>query len=132
MIPLSYQAAKYQGTSILINIFAFIMYFIVFQFYNKGQTIGKKLLKIKLVSVDKELTMNQLIIRSLLINSILFSMIQVITISFSNDATGYFYTVGTFEFMQSLFVMISALMIMFSNNRKGLHDYISKTEVVKI
>ena len=129
---LSYQLDKYQGATVLIGIFIYILYFMVFQFYNKGQTIGKKLLKIKVKSIDSELTMNQVIIRALLIDSILASMVQIVVLSFVSDANSYFYINGIFMIIDFIFVVISALMIMFSKNRRGLHDYITKTEVVKI
>lgn len=130
-ITLTYESAKNEGVYSLILIFLYIMYFIVFQFYNKGQTLGKKLLKIKVVSNTGDLSMNQMIIRSLLINLILLNMILMIILSFANDPATYFYGSAIFEFIQYLFIIISAIMIMFSKNRKGLHDYIVKTDVLK-
>ncbi len=129
---LSYELSKVQGATTLITIFIYIMYYIVFQFYNKGQTIGKKLLKIKVVSNNGDLTMNQLILRELLIYNILIAMIEVTLMSFNVGSFTYFYVVGTLEFIQIIFVLISVFMIMFSKNTRGLHDCIVKTDVVKI
>ena len=72
-ISVSYEMAKKQGILSLTTIFLNILYFVVFQVKNNGQTVGKKLLKIKVSSCDdEELTMNQMIFRSLIINSILY------------------------------------------------------------
>lgn len=127
---LSFESAKIQGITILITIFVSIIYFVIIQYNNKGQTFGKKLMKIKINSLNGNLTMNQLIVRSLLINSILLNMIQVIAISFINDSMVYFYVDLLFESVQYLFIFISIILIMFSKERKGLHDLIAKTEVI--
>jgi uncharacterized RDD family membrane protein YckC len=55
----------------LITILIEVLYFVVFQLYNGGQTFGKKITKIKVVSESNDLTMNQMIFRSLLSNYIL-------------------------------------------------------------
>ena len=127
---LSFESAKIQGITILITILVSIIYFIVFQYNNKGQTLGKKLMKIKVNSLNGNLSMNQLVVRSLLANSILLNMIQVITVSFVSDSMIYFYVDLFFESIQYLFVFISVILIMFSKERKGLHDLIAKTEVI--
>ena len=127
---LSFESAKIQGISILITVLVSIIYFVVFQYNNKGQTLGKKLMKIKVNSLNGDLTMNQLVVRSLLVNSILLNMIQVIIVSFINDSMAYFYVDLFFESVQYLFIFISVILIMFSKERRGLHDLIAKTEVI--
>ena len=127
---LSFESAKIQGITILISIFVSIIYFVIVQYNNKGQTFGKKLMKIRINSLDGNLSMNQLVVRSLLINSILLNMVQVAAISFINDSMVYFYVDLFFESIQYLFVFISIILIMFSKERKGLHDLIAKTEVI--
>lgn len=127
---LSFESAKIQGITILISIFVSIIYFVIVQYNNKGQTFGKKLMKIRINSLDGNLSMNQLVVRSLLINSILLNMVQVAAISFINDSMVYFYVDLFFESIQYLFVFISIILIMFSKERKGLHDLIANTEVI--
>ena len=54
---ISYQLSQKQGVVSLVTLFLAVLYFIVYQYYNNGQTIGKKLMKIKVVSsTDKEIT----------------------------------------------------------------------------
>lgn len=128
---LSYQIAKKTGVSSLITIFFGILYFIVFQFYNKGQTIGKRFLKIKVVSDDGELTMNQLVFRALIINSILLQMIMMTLITFGTRDI-YTSVAVVIEFLQYSIILISAFMIMFNRSGKGLHDFVTHTKVVRI
>ena len=129
---LSYETAKQDGVLVLITIFLEIIYFIVYQFYKGGQTIGKKFCKIKVISNDGELTMNKLIVRSLLINTILLQLIQIIIVSVVKNPMNYFYFQGSFECIQYIFMIICILMIMFRKDRVSLHDLITNTRVVKI
>ncbi len=129
-VNISYQTARKTGIQSLIIVFLEILYFIVYQFYNGGQTLGKKLLKIKIVSVDEQLSMNQIIFRSLIINSILLDMILIGFITFASQSVYYYGTV-CFDLIQYIIILISVFMIMFSKSGMGLHDRITHTYVVK-
>ena len=60
-----------------ITLIISILYFIVFQYYNNGKTVGKALLKIQVKSKDnKKLKLTQMILRSVVINSLLTSLIS--------------------------------------------------------
>lgn len=128
----SYQIARNQGIVVFITVFIQILYYIIYQFYNKGQTIGKKVMKIKVISEKEDLSMNTLLIRSLFINSILYSMLSLIIISFINNPINFFCIEAILEVVQYLFIIISALLVMYSKTGKGLHDYITKTKVIQI
>ena len=56
----------------IINCVIIILYFVVLPLYKNGQTLGKKIFKIKIVREDKEdLTANELIIRNIVVNGLL-------------------------------------------------------------
>lgn len=129
-MPLVYQTAREDGILSFVLIFFMILYYIVYPYYNKGKTIGKNLMKIKIVSKNGELTMNQLVVRALLINSILLELILFSLVIFS-PVDIYFYGTIIFDLMQYLFIFISALMVMFSKQKRGLHDLISRCEVIR-
>ena len=130
-ISVSYEMARKQGILYLITIFLNILYFVVFQIKNDGQTIGKKLLKIKVSSNDgNQLTMNQMIFRSLIINSILIDMVNFCVLLFTNQMA-YFYGVGILSMIQFTIIAASGFMVMFSEKRQGIHDLIAHTDVVK-
>ena len=129
---ISYQLARKNGTLNFITLFIEILYFVVFQLYNKGQTFGKKLLNIKVVSFDEqELSMNQLIYRSLIINSILYGFILFAFTIFANQYT-YFYGMLVVEVIQYLIILISGSMVMFGKSGRGIHDLVSCTKVVRL
>lgn len=130
-MPLVYQMAREEGFLSFILVFFEIMYFIVFQFYNKGKTIGKNFMKIRIVSTnDSDLTMNQVLIRSLIINFILVDLIVFGFVIFA-PMDVYFYGSLFFELIQYLIVFASIMMILFSKNKRGIHDLISHCEVVR-
>lgn len=128
---LELQLAKLNGVTTIVTLFVSILYFVVFQIYNGGQTIGKQILKIRVISNNGDLTMNQMIVRSLLINTILLNMILLIAITFISDPMQYLYVFGSFESIQYLFVIVTVLMVMFRKDHVSLHDLITNTRVVK-
>ena len=128
---LELELAKQSGITTIVTLFVEILYFVVFQIYNSGQTIGKKIMKIKVISNNGELTMNQMIVRSLLINSVLLNMISLVAVTFINDPMQYLYVFGSFESIQYLFVIVTTLMIMFRKDHLSLHDMITNTRVIK-
>ena len=128
---ISYQLSQKQGVVSLVTLFLAVLYFIVYQYYNNGQTIGKKLMKIKVVSsTDKEITMNSFIFRSLIVNSILVDMISFAIVIFGNE-TAYFYGVAICGIIKYTLLLISGFMVMWSKSGLGLHDRIAHTTVVK-
>lgn len=131
-VDISYEMARSNGISTIIEIVMLILYFVIYQFYNNGQTLGKKLMKIKVISSDSaELTMNQIIIRSLIVNFILVDMIILAFTIFANKDV-YFYAVSVFEGLQYLIIIISIFMILCSSNRTGIHERLSHTRVIKL
>lgn len=129
-MDISYDMARESGLSSIISIAISILYFVVYQFKCGGQTLGKKLLKIKIVKKDSQtLTMNDILFRALVINSILFNIIALCFSIFASKDV-YFYGVGIFQFIEYLVIFVSCLTILSRKDRQGLHDMIVNTEVV--
>ncbi len=119
--------------SILVNgisLALVVAYFTVFQYLNKGQTIGKKLLKIKVSQKDKDNpSVGAMVIRTFIIDGIISSFLSVVLIFVLNKSTySTVYTVYSLVF--ELIVIISAFMILYRKDKKGVHDMIAKTEVI--
>ena len=130
-IDLNYQIAKTNGVYSLITIAILILYFIVLQFYYKGQTLGKKIMNIAVVKYDRTtLTINDLIFRSLIVNSIFLNMLTFALMVFtSRDIYGY----GTIilELIQYGVIIATIFMIAIRKDGRGLHDLVANTIVVK-
>ena len=114
----------------LVGIVLYIGYFIVFQTYNKGQTFGKKLMKIKVISTKKnDLDINQVAIRSIIIDTIGINLLMLGSILFiSKDY--YLYASTAIQSLSALIVIVTLLMVFIRKDGKGLHDVAAGTKVV--
>ncbi len=106
------------------------VYFVVVPYFMNGQTFGKRFMKLQIVSEnEKPLTMNHYLIRALFINSILMNVLDIIFILFlkkkvyfiANDISTYFF---------GAFYIVSVVMILFREDRRGLHDFLGNTRVI--
>lgn len=126
-----YDMQKANALPNAINTLLIIVYFIVFQYLNKGQTIGKKLLKIKIVNEDKkDISISQMLIRGVMIYSILSSLINII-LFFNVSRKVYMTSYLSIGAIESIILFLSAIFILYRNDKKALHDIVSKTIVIK-
>jgi len=125
-----YKTSRESGITTLAVITLSVVYFVVYQTRSKGQTLGKKLMKIRVVSDERELTYNQMIFRSFLSNSILLNMILFVFMLFG-DSVRFFYVSGVLSMIQYIITFISALMIMNRKNGCAIHDKIAHTKVLR-
>lgn len=115
----------------LISAILSLGYFATFAYYKNGQTFGKKIMKIKIVSnKDNELNHLKLMGRALIIDSILLSFLTVLFLTFIT-ASQYSYTVYLLIVCQNIITIISAFLIIFRKDKKGLHDIMFDTKVIQ-
>ncbi len=128
---ISYDISRETAGLSIITVGIYILYFIVFQYKRNGQTLGKKLLKLRVVSNnDEELTMNSFAIRSLLVNSIFFDIILLsVTILCTKDV--YFISSLVIEFIEYSLLFAIALTVLTRKDKRGIHDLITNTKVIK-
>ncbi len=131
MVDLGYEISKQTVIASIVTIVISLLYYVVYPCYNNGQTFGKKLMKIKIKKTnDTELSMNDLLIRSMINNSILVNIINIVLVLFLSKNL-YLSTSSLFSTIQYLVLIISLIMIAFTKNAQGLHDKVCKTEVVQ-
>ena len=80
---LMYESNKNERATTAITLVLTIAYFVVFQYMNKGQTIGKKLLGLRVVSSEtkKEVSILKGLLRSILPISIISNTISIALIN---------------------------------------------------
>ena len=128
---ISYDLSRESGVASVIEIIVLILYFVVFQIYRNGQTIGKECLKIRVVKSDgSDLTMNGMLVRALINDFILSNIFVVIIMLFSRDV--YFYGSLIIVIFQYIMIFISIIMVAFSREGKSLADYLTNTKVINI
>lgn len=130
LADIQYRIDKASAPITAVNIIISIGYFIIFQYMNNGQTLGKKLFKIKVQSEEKEkLSLMQITVRSLLINVIAFNFINVLAVVFlSKDL--YLAVNSIVTFGQWIIFIASVLLILYNKDKNGVHDMLAKTKVV--
>lgn len=128
---LSYELQKSNVNMNIVSITLYVGYFIIFATLNKGQTLGKKLFRIKVVNNDnKDVNVWNMLIRSLLIYNLMSTIFSVIFINFlSVDVfTNIYMIIGYIEY----FIMIvSFFMVTYKKDGRGLHDIIAGTNVIE-
>ena len=125
----AYEISYYSKYNSIISIVVTFLYFVVFQFYTKGYTGGKKLLNIKVESTNGELKIYQLLIRSLIINGIVTSTLTVILLFTLNKAS-YINVQMYVELLNMGLLFVSFGMMLYRKDGRGLHDLLGGTKVV--
>lgn len=127
----TYDLAKYRTYSSMYSAGALIMYFGIIQYALKGQTVGKKLMKLRVVSNnDKKLTVWNYILRIVILNNVIFTAINIGGVYFLN-VDKYYYLSYVVSMLTSLVSLLILMMIMFRNDGRGLHDYLANTKVIE-
>jgi len=125
----------YQKENVLItgvSLALTIAYYIVFQYMNKGQTLGKKIMRIKVVDqkTEKPISILKGLLRSLLIYNILSGIICIPLLYLLKENI-YFTTYFILLSIEILFILISAMFILYKKDKRGLHDILTNTMVIK-
>ncbi len=126
---ISYEMNKSGYVYLIGDIVVIILYFGVFNYVYKGQTLGKKLMNLQIISnKDKPLKIFNYFIRCIILNGIIMDIITLIAICFSKSTYYDVYRIGSN--INMMFQIIIFLSIMFSVSGRGLHDIIAGTKVI--
>ena len=133
IVDLNYNINKYKVISSSISVVGFLLYFAVLQWALKGQTIGKKIMKIRVVAnnEDKKLNVGNYILRSLILNNIIFSIILIIGV-YIFKAPGYYTLSMVISYLQLLVMSLIMLMVVLRKDFRGLHDFVAGTKVIDL
>lgn len=107
--------------STFANVLSFT-YFVYFTYKKDGMTLGKKYFKIRVISENGKLTLKQALIRYAMF-FLLLSIIPILTRLLLGDSPGdtiYFLLLAAF-----------IIFVMLDKKKRGLHDFLAKTIVVK-
>lgn len=131
MNDLAYEKARLDGISNVVTILLGVIYYIVYQGLTKGQTLGKRLFKIKIVKNDKsELTYNDLILRNLLNNFIIFDILLAVFALIGKKP--FLATYKCIDIAQLGILIVSVFMIAIRNDGRSIMDLVANTKVVRL
>ena len=133
IIDLNYQINKYKVVSSSISAGSLLLYFALLQWALKGQPIGKKIMKIKVVAnrEDKKLNIGNYILRSLILNNIIFTIVLIVGVYLFKE-NGYYNLSMIVSYLQLLVMSIIMLMIVLRKDFRGLHDIVAGTKVIDV
>lgn len=132
MVDLTYDLNKYRVVSASISSILFLGYFGALQYILNGQTLGKKIMKIKVTSVsDKKLTILNFLTKSVILNNILFSIILIVGVYVFNK-NNYYNLSLIITYIELLVMSLIVLMIVLRKDNRGLHELITNTKVVAV
>ena len=129
---LYYKNKKNTMTQSAITLTITIAYFVIFQYMNKGQTIGKKILHLRVVdnNTEKPLSIFKGLIRSLLIWNILSGTLGIVLIYILNKES-YITSYLIISSLESIFIFITAMFTLYRKDNRSLHDIIINSKVIK-
>ncbi len=127
---LNYDLTKSTVNETIIIAIVSILYFVVLNYYYNGQTFGKKLMKLKIVSNnDNKLSINNYLIRCLIVNTTLANIITaVLILTLSKEK--YLLYEGKFSTVFGVIYILCFVFALYRNDGRGLHDLIANTKVV--
>lgn len=129
-IPISYELYRLNIPTILVDIVCSLLYFGVLPFFMDGQTIGKRLFQLRVVSAnDKPLNIVNYLLRAVVLRNILISLALLAVIYFM-DASNYYNVYQNVNLVGYIIMYINLFMIVMRQDNRGLHDFVANTKVV--
>lgn len=120
---------NYNGYVYIIgDIVVAFLYFGVFQYATKGQTLGKKILNIKVVGNKKDLKLYNYFIRTFILNGVILNIITFIAVWLGRDNYYKVYNLATN--IDYLLMIAIFLTVMLTPEGRGLHDILAGTKVI--
>lgn len=114
----------------LITLICTLLYFGVLQYFLKGQTLGKKLFKLRVVSAsDKKITIINYLLRSLIVNDVLLNSISIIFLLFASKKI-YISVDNIIGVLVSIVEAIIIYLVLTRKDERGLHDLLFNTKVI--
>ena len=133
-----YNVSRYSVPYNIAIVVILVLYFVVFQKFNNGQTIGKQIMKIKVVNNndDKDISLLKYLLRSLpiyyiSIGSIIPLLLNSLMLLFIKGKV--YYIVSACINYIFVIIGIATLVVMLARkDKRGLHDIIASTKVIEI
>ena len=116
----------------VIYIVMIIIYFGLLPIFTNGQTIGKRLLRLKVVTKDgKDAGFVRYTVRSLILYQSVFTIIQMILVG-TLSVDNYYTAIDFVTIARDLVYYVILFMVMVRIDGRGLHDFIAGTKVVML
>lgn len=113
---------------ILLNILYTSFYFVIWPYFHNGQTLGKKIFKIRVKMMGgRELTLKSFLIRSLITSGLFYYLGLLLGLFIS---VNYFILISIFGLIQMFLLIICLIMVITIKDQRGIHDILAHTRVM--
>lgn len=133
-----YNVTKYSISYNIVIIVVIFLYFVVFQKFNNGQTLGKKLMKIKVTNNNEEskVSLIKYLIRSLpmyfiYVGGLIPLIINSILVFILNE-NNYMNVTMIISYAFLIISIVSFVMINIRKDERGIQDLLANTKVIYI
>lgn len=128
----NYELMKINYIPSIITIICTIMYFVVFGYFCNGQTLGKRMLQLQIVSKDNEkASILKILLRTIILTGIITNTLNIILLFSLSKET--FITANEYITMiAGLLEMTILFMVLFRKDKRGLHDLFAGTKVIDL
>ena len=114
----------------IITLSVTLLYFGVLQYFLKGQSVGKKMFNIQIVSAnDKKINILNYLLRSLIINNVLLNGINLLILQFASQEA-YIKGNNVISIILSIVEAVTIFLVISREDHRGLHDLICNTKVI--
>lgn len=134
-----YHLEKNSIVSYVLNIFVYILYFVFFQGFTGGQTLGKKIMRLKVVSTKEKdnLSYKQLFFRTLLLpistsfQTVSYCILMFISVLFIPKSLFGAIADGLY-FVNYILSLVLIFTLFFNKGKAGIHDILVHTKVIEV
>ena len=130
----TYKLEKNSISEKILYLVLVFLYFVVFNYITNGQTVGKKVMKLKIENKDdtKKVSILSYIIRALMLYQTIYYIAKLVAILFLSKAQ-YTNVITTVYSIQNLLdLAILTTIMMRTKDGRGLHDLLARTKVVSV
>jgi uncharacterized RDD family membrane protein YckC len=131
---INYDMEKYSLYSASIYVVVYLLYFVGFNYITKGQTLGKKMLRLRIVDYkDKESNPKiwRYLVRCLILYGLIFKIPLLVLVNVSSiDLYNTVYNI--MYYLQYLLMLVIFIMVILRKDGRSLHDIVSGTIVLDV
>lgn len=114
----------------IFNILFILCYFVILPYFWNGQTVGKRIMKIRVVSnTEEKISIVNYLIRNVIATGLGY-MVLILLFLYVLPNKMYFIFASILSFIQLILVIISISMILYRKDKRAMHDILSTTKVV--
>lgn len=127
---INYSLTKDSVNVTIITVVVTIIYFDIMSYFCHGITLGKYIMKLKIVSANgKELTILNYLLRSTIINSLISNILTTILVLYLSKET-FISVYPKISNAFTLLLIVTFIFMMYRDDGRGLHDIIGNTKII--